>query len=265
VAASADGAFGGPASGARSDIHFALIVTGWNCEKLADACLASIMGQIPGGYTLSIQVYEDGSDDGTWRVVERKSNVLNLRAVRGERNMGPAFARDRLLRQVANGDDICVLVDMDDELLPHALRDLENIYRANPDCWMTYGNWVNQNGRINDEGVYSAAEIDSRAYRALDVFRFTHLRSFRRFLYDRVDEAHLKDEEGEWLRYCSDVGLMLPIADQCASRNVVALQHPVYRYRQYQATGTQKRFGGDRKREVFRYLRGNPDLFRYVE
>ena len=264
VAASAGGIFGGPASGARSDIHFALIVTGWNCEEFAEACLASIMGQIPGGYTLDIHVYEDGSDDDTWRIIEAKSDVLNLRAVRGERNMGPAFARDRLIRQVSNGDDICVLVDMDDELLPHALQDLEAAYRANPDCWMTYGNWVNQNGLVNDEGIYSDAEIDSRAYRALDGFRFTHLRSFRRFLYDRVEEAHLKDEKGEWLRYCSDVGLMLPIADQCASRNVVALDHPVYRYRQYQATGTLKRFGGDTKRETAKYLREKPVLARHA-
>ena len=253
AATSASGAFGG-APGARSDIHFAIIVTGWNCAKFAATCFASIQRQIPGGYTVEIHVYDDGSDDDTWRVLEAQAQILNLKAVRGERNMGPAFARDQLLRRVANGDDICVLLDMDDQLLPHALGELERTYRANPDCWMTYGNWVNQHGQINDEGVYSAEEIDSRAYRTMDVFRFTHLRSFRRFLYDPVDEAHLKDADGEWLRYCSDVGLMLPIADQCMSRNVVALEKPLYLYTQYRPTGTQRLFGA-RKKETFRYLR----------
>ena len=55
---------------------------------------------------------------------------------------------------------------------------------------------------------------------------------------------------------------MLPIADQCAGRNVVALTEPLYLYVQYRASGTQKRFGA-KKREVFRYLRDNPELFRH--
>ena len=219
--------------------------------------------EIPGHYTFDVHVYDDDSNDSTWDILRENAEVLNLRITRGERNMGPAFARETLIRQIAEGSDICVLLDMDDELLPHALQNLEKIYRANSDCWMTYGNWVNQNGRINDEGIYSDAEIDTRAYRTLDVFRFTHLRSFRRFLYDRVDEAHLKDAEGEWLRYCSDVGLMLPIADQCTSRNVIAVEEPLYRYNQYRPTGTQKRFGS-KKRETAEYLRKNPALFRYA-
>ena len=143
------------ASGARRDIHFALIVTGWNCEEFAEACLASIMGQIPGGYTLDIHVYEDGSDDDTWRIIEAKSDVLNLRAVRGERNMGPAFARDALSVSLGRRRHLRARWTWMTSCCPSALQDLEAAYRANPDCWMTYGNWVNQNGLVNDEGIYS--------------------------------------------------------------------------------------------------------------
>ncbi len=173
--------------------------------------------------------------------------------------MGPAFARDFLLRQVEDRQTICVLLDMDDELLPHALATLERTYRDNPECWLTYGNWVNQNGEVNAEGIYTAEEIDARAYREQDIFKFTHLRSFRRFLYERVTPEYLKDETGEWLRYCSDVGLLLPLADQCAARNVVAFEDPMYRYNQYRPTGTQKRFR-ERKRETARHLRARPAL-----
>lgn len=263
--ASASGAFGSGAAARRSDVHFAVIINGWNCAYHVDACLASLEQQIPGGYTLDLHIYDDGSDDGTWEAVCAQSGKFNLHKFRGEDNMGPAFARDFLIRQVEDGDAICVLLDMDDRLLPHALAELEGAYLGNPDCWMTYGNWINQNGTINAEGFYAADEIDKRAYRSSDKFKFTHLRSFRRFLYDRVGTDHLKDEEGNWLRYCSDVGLMLPIADQCASHNVVALRKPVYLYNQYLPTGTQKRFGSEKKKQTFRYLRGNRDLFRFSE
>lgn len=249
---SLSGAFA-PAPDRRSDVHFALIVAGWNCDTHVRACLASIERQVMGDYSLEIHAYDDASDDGTWDALQACAGKLRIDRVRGETNMGPAFARDVLLRRVENPDAICVLLDMDDELLPDALVELERIYRADPECWMTYGNWVNQKGEINVEGVYSAQEIDERAYRSLDVFKFTHLRTFRRFLYDKVDPSHLKDENGEWLRFCSDVGLMLPIADQCASKNVVAVDRPLYLYNRYRPTGTQKRFGA-RKKEVFKYL-----------
>jgi FkbM family methyltransferase len=249
---SSSGAFAEPAPVADV-IHLALIVTGWNCAAYVSKCLASIERQEIGDYRLEILAYDDASDDGTWDRLSDQAERLQIRRFRGERNMGPAYARDFLLRQVENRATICVLLDMDDELLPHALATIERAYRENPDCWLTYGNWVNQNGEVNDQGVYGPGEIDARAYRRQDVFKFTHLRSFRRFLYDAVTPEHLKDEEGEWLRFCSDVGLMLPLVDQCADINVVAFYQPMYVYNQYRSTGTQKRFG-TRKRDTYKYL-----------
>jgi hypothetical protein len=249
---SLSGVFG--AEEIEEEIRFALIIPGWNCAEHVAPCLASIQRQKPGGYDLELFAYDDGSDDGTWDRLAEQAERLHLRLFRGELNMGPAFARDFLLRQVEDGQTICVLLDMDDELLPHALETLERTYRDNPNCWMTYGNWLNQNGEINSEGTYTAEEIDSRAYRRQEAFKFTHLRSFRRFLYDRVTPAHLQDENGVWLRYCSDVGLLLPIADQCASKNVVFFNQPMYLYNQYRPTGTQKRFR-DRKRQTACHLR----------
>jgi hypothetical protein len=155
-----------------------------------------------------------------------------------------------------------VLLDLDDRLLPQALTRLEALYRADPDLRMTYGNWENQSGVVNAEGFYAPEEIDARAYRTGDVFKFTALRTFRRFLYDKVVPAHLKDAEGNWLRFCSDVGLMLPLVDQCAGRHIRAIDEPLYVYNQYRPGGTQKRFGA-KKKETFRYLRDNRELFRF--
>ena len=238
----------------KSEVHFAVIVVGWNSGDYLPRCLASIERQMVGNYTLDIYAYDDCSNDTTRERLVQESRRLKIKHFRGESNMGPAFARDFLLRKIEDPQTICVLLDMDDELLPHALAALEQTYRSNPDCWMTYGNWVNQHGKVNDEGFYSAEEIDSRRYRDNDIFKFTHLRSFRRFLCDKVEAVHLTDENGDWLRYCSDVGLLLPLADQCASKNIVAFERPMYLYNQYRPTGTQKRFR-EKKKEMFLYLR----------
>ena len=252
------GAFA-PAVEARSDVHFALIITGWNCADRVDACLASIERQEISDSTLEIFAYDDGSDDKTWARLQRYSQRLRIRTLRGEANMGPAFARNVLLKQVLNPNVICVLLDMDDELLPHALRTLEDVYRGNPSCWMTYGNWINQKGVVNSEGSYTEAEINARSYRTAELFKFTHLRSFRRFLYDSVQDHHLQDEDGAWLRYCSDVGLILPIADQCLAENIVYVDDPIYIYHQYRPNGTQKLFG-TAKKATFKLLCSRPAL-----
>jgi glycosyltransferase involved in cell wall biosynthesis len=246
------GAFAAPSAEAKT-LRFALIVAGWNCAGHVADCFSSIERQVFGGYELEILAYDDASDDGTWERIAEQSRRLQIRRFRGERNMGPAFARDFLLRHVEDRSAVCVLLDMDDALLPHALATLERAYRDNPDCWLTYGNWINQRGEANAEGIYAPEEIDARDYRRQSVFKFTHLRSFRRFLYDKVTPEHLQDQTGEWLRYCSDVGLLFPLVDQCRSANVVAFEQPLYLYNQYRPTGTQKRFGS-KKSEVFQYI-----------
>ena len=105
---SAPGSPGGgdDASRIRSDVHFAIIITGWNCARYVQPCLDSLERQIPGSYTFDIHVYDDGSDDETWSVLRENAEVLNLNIVRGTENMGPAFARESLLRPIGDGSEI---------------------------------------------------------------------------------------------------------------------------------------------------------------
>ncbi|QKN17642.1 FkbM family methyltransferase (plasmid) [Sinorhizobium meliloti WSM1022] len=244
-------------------LTFEIIVTGWNCRAHVEKCISSIARQKPGPYRLKIRYHDDGSTDGTPDKLNALSADVRMYGQSSSVNMGPAYARDVLIRQVNNPDAICVLIDMDDELLPEALYDIARVYIENPDCLMTYGNWVNQHGRLNTEGRYTAEEIDTRSYRRMDKFLMTHLRTFKRHLYDAVTEDNLKDGDGNWLRYCSDVGLMFPLLDQCSGSNVIHFEKPLYLYNQYRTTGTQTRFGGAAKKQMFLYLRDEERLFRF--
>ncbi|MGZ2468989.1 FkbM family methyltransferase [Sinorhizobium medicae] len=146
-------------------LTFELIVTGWNCRDYVEKCVSSIARQKPGPYRLKIRYHDDGSTDGTADKLSALSTEIRIYGQSSSVNKGPAYARDVLIRQVNNPDAICVLIDMDDELLPEALYDIAKIYIENPDCLMTYGNWVNQSGRLNTEGCYTTEEIDTRSYR----------------------------------------------------------------------------------------------------
>ncbi|WP_289475117.1 hypothetical protein, partial [Klebsiella pneumoniae] len=66
--------------------------------------------------------------------------------------------------------------------------------------------------------------------REVELFNATHLRTFRRVLYDAISPEDLLDQHGKWIETCTDVALMYPLLDQCWSNEVEFISEPIYRY-----------------------------------
>lgn len=235
-------------------IHIVLIVTGWNCAEYVRACFRSIVKQQRGQYTAEVIVVDDGSDDQTWSALSELEWGPSTRLRRHEVNAGPAFSRWEAIREITDPQAVCVLLDMDDELFPSALAAVAEAYLANEQCWLTTGNWRNQNGKSNPLDFYPESIVQARAYRKVPSFRFGHVRSFRRFLADVLTDDMFKGPDGEWLMFCTDVALMFPLAEQCAPENIEALRGHHYLYNERRPSGTLQRFGKPRKREVYGWL-----------
>lgn len=147
-----------------------------------------------------------------------------------------------------------VCIDLDDWVLPHAFVTIQDTYWSNQAIWATYGNWVDQHGRRNPQGFYSDDEIDANLHRSIRPFNGTHIRSFRRFLYDAITDEDLQDSAGEWLTVCTDVAMVIPLLDQCYGHNVGWIEDPIYVYRKKLETGTIARFGGTAKKRILEEL-----------
>src|ERR1700730_13172065 len=95
----------------------AVIVAAYNAEATLPAALASVAAQ--SSQPASVVVVDDGSTDGTSRVVDQWMDKLPLRLVTHRQNAGPASARRSGIE--ATSEPLIALLDSDDAWLPDHL------------------------------------------------------------------------------------------------------------------------------------------------
>jgi len=91
-------------------IKYSVVVPAYNAERTVGRCLEALAAQSIPQEDYEVLVIDDGSTDGTARVVESFSNKLTLR-FEGQPNSGPAAARNRGAR-AAEGE-IILFTDSD--------------------------------------------------------------------------------------------------------------------------------------------------------
>lgn len=249
------GADGSDLSFMKPFCHFSIVVNGWNCKRYVDACLRSIAEQELGDYTFEVILVDDGSDDGTFEKLMSSTILPHSSIICVQKNTGPAFARHAGIKSISDPDSIIVLVDLDDALERNALKKVSEVYKTNPNCMMTIGNWIDQNGVINPQGFYTNEEIDMKITRRVEEFNATHLRTFKRKLYNIIDDEDLQDENGHWLRYCTDVALMYPLMDACNASQISFIKEPIYKYTRGHSNGTVSRYGRPNKIKILEYIK----------
>jgi glycosyltransferase involved in cell wall biosynthesis len=140
-------------------IDFRICIGSRNAEAYTEECLRSILDQDYQRGEIAIDWTDDASptmdfidsDATAWartvrsRYLGRWSDFLiqqNIERVGGLCNFVRAIRR-------ADDDDVCVLMGGDDWLRPGALARIAEAY-ADPECWATYGEFENTNGKITN-------------------------------------------------------------------------------------------------------------------
>ncbi len=130
---------------------------------------------------------------------------------------------------------IVVWLDGDDHLPhPEVLTCIRRLYDTE-DPWMTWGQFVYSDGRPGWASDYPAPIRVTRSYRN-DVWRATHLRTFRAGLFQKIRKESLQravtfDELGfppsggavahaEWIEYATDLAVMFPMLEMAQERGV---------------------------------------------
>jgi glycosyltransferase involved in cell wall biosynthesis len=214
--------------------HFFIVVTGYNWKKFVKPCLDSIKNQTYKNY--SVVVVDDGSTDGSWEEIE-KTGFPNEHLIK---NYGTFEAR-RLAMKQAPPDSIIVLLDGDDQLLPDALETVAKQY-VNPDILMTYGNYIYNNGETCPIKLHYPKEVHkNRDYRK-DIFRCTHLRTFKKEFYDVVPEIIPTESE---IKSYPDAELLFSMMEMAGQKRISVIEKPIYIYNTDNPLNTLKRFGKD--------------------
>ena len=121
-------------------------------------------------------------------------------------------------------DEIIVWLDGDDWLATdHALQIIADAYADEPAPWLTYGSFK-FSSHPGVETPYLGTRYPQGANVRRDVWRASHLKTFRAGLVKRIDERDLKRRDGSWIDLCTDRAFMLPMLEMAGER-YTALPH----------------------------------------
>jgi glycosyltransferase involved in cell wall biosynthesis len=176
--------------------HFTIIITAYNCEKWIRKCMESAICQEYENY--DIIVIDAGSTDGTNAIIHelQKSDLIKAQSVTCIQNTDRCYQTENILKAVklAEPGSICVSLDGDDWLTDNEV--LPALNRAyNSAIWLTYGRYKHDDGSFiagDAHHRYPDSVIQENSYREYPKQLFTHLRTWRRELFLKIDEADLR-------------------------------------------------------------------------
>ncbi|MBS0616192.1 MAG: glycosyltransferase [Verrucomicrobia bacterium] len=224
-------------------MDFVFVVTGRQAIALAEECLGSIQAQL-GEFSPSVIYVDDASGYGKEELgfIENLLRPVNGRLVCLKERHYQIGSLSKAVPLVSSPNSIVCLVDADDYLLPHALKELAKAY-ANSNVAMTYGNvlidfrpyqdvqqeYFYDKGTVNTE--YSLEVWKNRTFRE-DGFRCFHLRTFRRWLWDYLDPRGFLRPSGEFIKASGDSAFVYPMLEMLGDpKHVAFIEKPLYVYR----------------------------------
>ena len=213
--------------------NFAVIVPVYNSEEWIGACIESILTQSYPNYKLF--VIDDCSTDSTWDVIRQ----YGVYAKRNKHRVGALANLVYGIKQF-NKQDIIVTVDGDDILSEDGvLTYLNEVYQQ--DVWLTYGSFKPVSGRyegtcqtlantytVNEQGKWVRNYLTTQTYRQSTVWVTSHLRTFRKWLWDKINPEDLK-ENGEYYKMAWDMAFMYPMIEM-AGEHILFIRKIMYIY-----------------------------------
>lgn len=213
-----------------------VVVPVYRSERWIRRCIASIRRQTVADFRCI--VVEDHSPDATWESLETAvGNDPRFEIVRNdERRFQLANRLEGIRRIATDPDDVVVLIDGDDWLLTdeafaRILREYDD-----PEVWCTYGSYRSRKRswwrrlkpwRSPSTRPYSQRVLAQRSFREVRWWA-GHPMTFRRFLFDQIDDADLRDDDGGYYRAATDQALFMPMMEMAGAAHLRHIPEPLY-------------------------------------
>jgi len=198
---------------------FRIVVPFYNAEDWISKCISSVKRQHDSKF--KCYLVDDLSVDNSYDVAK----LLIGGDDRFEliRNSTKRYALGNIAEVLntadCNPEDIVVILDGDDWLSAgNVLSHLRKVY-SDKKCFMTYGSYVyHPGGSLGVEpSEYPKTVIETNSFRK-DTWRASHLRTFKYFLWQKIDQKDLM-EQGGYYKAAYDQALMLPLLEMSAERS----------------------------------------------
>jgi glycosyltransferase involved in cell wall biosynthesis len=163
---------------------------------------------------------DDGSTDGTLEIAKSyEKRFKNFKVVTTENRLFQNLNIHNQLLNYSESGMICVTVDGDDWLASTGVLNTLNKVYSEKDIWMTYG--LYEEFPFRDVSMYykkySDECIKTSNYRK-DNWYASHLRTFKRELFLKIDTKDFLWTDGEPIKFAGDQVMMFPMLEMANGR-----------------------------------------------
>jgi glycosyltransferase involved in cell wall biosynthesis len=198
------------------------IVCVWNAEKYVKNCIRTLKSQQDKDF--KVFIIDDVSTDNTVEII--KSQIEGDERFNLTVNTEKKFKLKNLdeLISTFDDDDIVIELDGDDFLLStDVVSDIREIY-SKGNVWLTNGSFMYTNG---NQGFSQKSNPNTVRK---DEFRFSHLRTWKSFLWKAIPQDYLKDNNKEYFKSAADVAYTFSLLELAGEENYRFLPKLYYVY-----------------------------------
>ena len=169
----------------------------------------------------------DASTDNSDKVIRKAFDVgERIRYINNKENVGALENIVHGINNYAKDEDVIILIDGDDWLEDeHVLQRIVEEYK-NPDIWLTYGQYRNLSAKYR--GI-CAQLTNTRRYRKRH-WVTSHLRTFKKHLWDRIKDEDLRDSSGNYYSMAWDLAFMYPMIEMAGIKRIKYIRDILYVY-----------------------------------
>lgn len=179
-----------------------------------------------------IIIRDDASTDGTPEVIQEviKGFDVPVDFAVNDTRIG-VVANHYQMAQLIDDDEIIVILDGDDQLFgTDVLNKLDEVY-SDPSVWITYGSFgYDECSRSKEPGAdWRGFAGQMNVHDRTGPFGWTHLRTYKRWLFDRIRVEDLKFN-GDFYQWICDHVTMYPMIEMAGPEHARYIHDILYLY-----------------------------------
>lgn len=235
-----------------------IIVNCGPCEDYIGQCLRSVRAQTFRRWQAFVTVDACSDDTAAMAFAARAGDDRIDIRVNSERLFAMANLIRAIRRSGAEPDDVIVILDGDDWFATdRALERIVAEYERH-DCWMTYGSWIANDPSCTGlrAGRWPGYPEGTTKFREAE-WLGTAVRTWKKWLWDRVDDSAFRDRDGNYIRVAEDQATMLPMLEMSGTDRARHIDDVLMVYNRVSAHACGK-VHLDLMRETAAYLRSQP-------
>jgi glycosyltransferase involved in cell wall biosynthesis len=194
----------------------------WNAEKYIKNCIRTLKSQTDRDF--EVYLIDDMSTDNTVEITKKLiAGDSRFNLIVNEEKKFKLRNLNELITQF-DDEDIVIEIDGDDFLSSSdVVSNIRNIYSGGK-VWLTNGSFIYSNGEIG-----ASSQSNPETVRK-DVFTFSHLRTWKVFLWKAIPDSYLRDDDGSYFKSAADVAYTFSLLELAGNENYMFIPKVCYVY-----------------------------------